>query len=174
MNKIVLNEINQMKFLFGYKPGKVLSEQDSVEVIHMDEDSDFMDIEDIEMMPSPDVAEPGVKPDVKPDTDRPRTRPSRPDYDPANIPSPDVDPHPQGEYDDDLIMKKGYGTKMGHDEDEDEVSYELELDDMPRSRRMRDIDTGTDMPRSRRMRDMDTSENMYEIEIDGDISELFN
>lgn len=31
MNKIVLNEINQMKFLFGYKPGKVLSEQDSVE-----------------------------------------------------------------------------------------------------------------------------------------------
>lgn len=157
MNKIVLNEINQMKFLFGYKPGKVLSEQDSVEEIDMDEDSDFMDIEDIEMMPSPDVAEPGVKPDVKPDTDRPRTRPSRPDYDPANIPSPDVDPHPQGS-------------------EEDEVSYELELDDMPRSRRMRDMDTSTDtdMPRSRRMRDMDTSENMYEIEIDGDISELFN
>ncbi len=170
MNKIVLNEINQMKFLFGYKPGKVLSEQASVEEIHMDEDSDFMDIEDVEMMPSPDVAEPGVKPDVKPGVDKPRTRPSRPDYDPANIPSPDVDPHPQGS-------------------EEDEVSYELELDDMPRSRRMRDMDTSTDtgMPRSRRMRDMDTdtprsrrmrdmdmAENMYEIEIDSDISELFN
>jgi hypothetical protein len=147
MNKIVLNEINQMKFLFGYKPGKVLSEQASVEEIHMDEDSDFMDIEDIEMMPSPDVAEP----DVKPGVDKPRTRPSRPDYDPANIPSPDVDPHPQGS-------------------EEDEVSYELELDDMPRPRRMRDTDT----PRPRRMRDMDMAENMYEIEIDSDISELFN
>lgn len=138
MNKIVLNEINQMKFLFGYKPGKVLSEQASVEEIHMDEDSDFMDIEDIEMMPSPDVAEP----DVKPGVDKPRTRPSRPDYDPANIPSPDVDPHPQGS----------------------------EEDDMPRPRKMRDTDT----PRPRRMRDTDMAENMYEIEIDSDISELFN
>jgi hypothetical protein len=162
MNKIVLNEINQMKFLFGYKPGKVLSEQASVEEIHMDEDSDFMDFEDIEMMPSPDVAEPGVKPDVKPGVDKPRTRPSRPDYDPANIPSPDVDPHPQGS-------------------EEDEVSYELELDDMPRPRKMRDMDMSrprrmrdTDTPRPRRMRDTDMAENMYEIEIDSDISELFN
>jgi LysM repeat protein len=28
MNRNLLNEINQMKFMFGYKPGKVLSEQD--------------------------------------------------------------------------------------------------------------------------------------------------
>ena len=163
MNKNVLNEINQMKFLFGYKPGKVLSEQKTVEEIYMDEDSDFMDFEDIEMSPSPDVAEPDVKPDVdRPDTDRPtRTRPSRPDYDPAHIPTPDPDTHPQGS-------------------EEDEVSYELEIDDMPRSRRMRDIEM--DMPKPRRMkdmsrsrmRDMDMAENMYEIEIDGDISELFN
>jgi hypothetical protein len=163
MNKNVLNEISQMKFLFGYKPGKVLSEQKTVEEIYMDEDSDFMDFEDIEMMPSPDVAEPEVKPDVdRPDTDRPsRPRPSRPDYDPAHIPNPNPDTHPQGS-------------------EEDEVSYELEIDDMPRSRRMRDIEM--DMPKPRRMkdmsrsrmRDMDMAENMYEIEIDGDISELFN
>jgi hypothetical protein len=42
--------------------------------------------------------------------------------------------------------------------------------DTPRPRRMRDMDT----PRPRRMRDMDMAENMYEIEIDSDISELFN
>lgn len=150
MNKNVLNEISQMKFLFGYKPGKVLSEQESVEEVYMDEDSDFMDFEDIEMMPSPDVAEPDVKPDVdRPDTGRPsRPRPSRPDYDPAKIRTPDPNTHPQGS-------------------EEDEVSYELELDDMPRPRRMKD------MSRSR-MRDLDMAENVYEIEVDGSIDELFN
>jgi hypothetical protein len=171
MNKNVLNEISQMKFLFGYKPGKVLSEQESVEEVYMDEDSDFMDFEDIEMMPSPDVAEPDVKPDVdRPDTDRPsRPRPSRPDYDPAHIPNPNPDTHPQGS-------------------EEDEVSYELELDDMPVKNpmgRMRDIDIDMeldDMPRPRRMKDMSRSrmrdldmvENVYEIEVDGSIDELFN
>ncbi len=32
MKKNLLNEINQMKFLFGYKPGRVLSEQETPEM----------------------------------------------------------------------------------------------------------------------------------------------
>ena len=63
--------------------------------------------------------------------EKPKTRPGRPNRDPAIL--PDVDPHPQG-----------------------------------KRRRMRDMDM--DRP-SRRMRDMD--ETIYEIEIDGDIEELF-
>ena len=43
MNKKVINEINQMKFLFGYKPGKVISEQDLPEM-----DLEEMEVEEID------------------------------------------------------------------------------------------------------------------------------
>jgi hypothetical protein len=161
MKKNVLNEIDQMKYLFGYKPGKVISEQKSRPISEMDyteeydeldEMEDVMDYteEDIEMDPfednfepvmsfdGPDVAPAPTKPDVMPDVtpEKPVTRPGRPNRDPAIL--PDVDPHPQGK----------------------------------RRRRMRDMDVDIDMDRpSRRMRDMD--ETIYEIEIDGDIEELF-
>ena len=105
MKKNLLNEINQMKFLFGYKPGRVLSEQEMPE---MDEGFRELDIEEPEMGFEddivdfdfgPEVAEPAiapdVKPDVKPDTDRPAPR-IRPDRDPSRLPNPDPDTHPQG------------------------------------------------------------------------------
>jgi hypothetical protein len=99
MKKDLRKELNEMKFLFGYKPGKVISEQ------HMP-DMDELDI----MMDSPDVAEPEVKPDT--DTERETKRPfdpSRRERDPNRLPYEDPDTHPQGKYDD--------------------MEYELEIDD---------------------------------------------
>ncbi len=103
MKKNLLNELNEMKYLFGYERGRVISEQKSLV-------EDFMDVE-------PDVAEP----EVKPDTDRDKRRrdreekpftPGRPDRDPNRLPYEDPDTHPQGFED-------------------EEVEYELELSDEP-------------------------------------------
>lgn len=135
MKKNLLNEINQMKFLFGYKPGRVLSEQETPEMEEMEEGFREIELDEPEMGFEedimdfdfgPEVAEPAiapdVKPDVKPDTDRPAPR-IRPDRDPSRLPNPNPDTHPQGR---------------------------------------------------RRHMDMDMDENIYEIEIDGDIEELFD
>jgi hypothetical protein len=103
MKKNLLNELNEMKYLFGYERGRVISEQKSLV-------EDFMDVE-------PDVAEP----EVKPDTDRDKRRrdreekpftPGRPDRDPNRLPYEDPDTHPQGFED-------------------EEVEYQLELSDEP-------------------------------------------
>ena len=103
MKKNLLNELNEMKYLFGYERGRVISEQKSLV-------EDFMDVD-------PDVAEP----EVKPDTDRDKRRrdreekpftPGRPDRDPNRLPYEDPDTHPQGFED-------------------EEVEYELELSDEP-------------------------------------------
>jgi hypothetical protein len=191
MKKNVLNEIDQMKYLFGYKPGKVISEQKSRPISEMDyteeydeldEMEDVMDYteEDIEMDPfednfepvmsfdGPDVAPAPTKPDVMPDVtpEKPVTRPGRPNRDPAIL--PDVDPHPQGK-------RRRRMRDMDVDIDMDRPSRRMRDMDRP-SRRMRDMDidmdVDIDMDRpSRRMRDMD--ETIYEIEIDGDIEELF-
>ena len=59
MEKKVLNEISQMKFLFGYKPGRVISEQELPEVYEdMVEDAE-MEMSDVEfdfpeVAPAPD------------------------------------------------------------------------------------------------------------------------
>jgi hypothetical protein len=46
MKKNVLNEIKEMKYLFGYKPGKVISEQDLPEQDYeMEDDISFYDDE---------------------------------------------------------------------------------------------------------------------------------
>jgi hypothetical protein len=147
-----------MRYLFGYKPGKVISEQDLPEEdyemeddisFYDDEDEDMSDIlgyddelfeeDDDIMFAEPDVAEPEVKPDTDVDPDVRPHRPRRPSRE--NL--PDYDPQPQGR----------------RKPSRDEVMYKLEFDDTQERRPMR------------RMRDMD--ENIYEIEIDGDIAELF-
>lgn len=158
MKKNVINEISQMKFLFGYKPGKVLSEQN----LPMEED--FSDMEDVmvddfedidlgpEVAPAPTREKERTREKEK-ETDKPY-RPSRPDRDPGRLPYTDPDTHPQGS-------------------DEDEIEYELEIDDVPRMDRpmgrMRNM--GMDRPMGGRNRNSDETE--YEIEIDGDIEDLF-
>jgi hypothetical protein len=145
MKKNVLNEIKEMKYLFGYKPGKVISEQDLPEQDYeMEDDISFYDDEIFEdddvMFAEPDVAEPEVMPDTDVDPDVRPHRPRRPDREDL----PNYDPQPQGR------RNRSFS---------DEVEYELEFEDGPKRRPMR------------RMRDMD--ENIYEIVIDGDIAELF-
>ena len=103
MKKNLLNELNQMKYLFGYQKGRVISEQDN----RVDED----DFEEDVMFAEPDVMEPEVMPDTDRDVEEKPYRPGRPDRDPNRLPYPDPDTHPQGEYDD------------------NEPVYELEIDD---------------------------------------------
>lgn len=93
MKKDLRKELNEMKFLFGYKPGKVISEQ------HMPDMEDELDI----MIGGPDVAEPDVKPDT--DTEKETKRPfdpSRRERDPNRLPYVDPDTHPQGRFDDEF------------------------------------------------------------------------
>jgi hypothetical protein len=161
MKKNVLNEIKEMKYLFGYKPGKVISEQDLPEEDYemeddisiydggAEDDISFSDDEIFEedddddvMFADPDVMEPEVVPDTDRDVEEKPYNPNRRERDPGKLPN--YDPQPQG--------RRNRSFR-------DEVEYELEFEDGPKRRPMR------------RMRDMD--ENIYEIEIDGDIAELF-
>ena len=173
MKKNVINEISQMKFLFGYRPGKVLSEQnlpteegyDMYEGLGME--TDMYEMDDDIVMVEPDVMEPEVKPDTDRDVEERPSRPGRPDRDPSRLPYTDPDTHPQGS-------------------DEDEIEYELEIDDVPRmdrpmGRRNRDMGMDRPMGRMRNMgmdrpmggRNRNSDETEYEIEIDGDIEDLF-
>ena len=110
MEKNLKNELQEMKFLFGYKPGRVISEQH----IPMDEDN-FEDVMDMDI----DFGDTDVAP--APTRERERTKeretekekpydPVRRERDPNSLPYTDPDTHPQGE-------------------NEDEIEYELELGD---------------------------------------------
>jgi len=79
MKRQIINEINDIRYLFGYKRGVVVSEQD--------------------------VAEPEVMPDVDIDTDTERiTRPNPFNPDRAKEFNPFPDLEPQGEEEDDIYM----------------------------------------------------------------------
>ena len=143
--KNLKQELNEMKFLFGYKPGKVISEQNIPEM-------------DDVMFAEPDVMEPEVKPDTDRDVEERPSRPGRPDRDPSRLPYTDPDTHPQGESDDEIE----YELEID-DEPRDEVEYELEIDDEPR-RPMRSMgrrDSMGDEPRRPRpMRSMGRRSSM--------------
>lgn len=172
MNKNVINEIKQMKYMFGYKPGKVISEQNIPEM-------------DDVMFAEPDVMEPEVKPDTDRDVEERPSRPGRPDRDPSRLPYTDPDTHPQGS--DEETEYELEIDDMPIFSDEDETEYELEIDDMPKMGKPMGR-MGMERPMGRRHRDEnepfmkkpmsrrhnDSDENEYEIEIDGDIEELFN
>jgi hypothetical protein len=127
--KNLRNELNEMKFLFGYKPGKLLSEQNIPEM-------------DDVMFAEPDVMEPEVKPDTDRGVEERPSRPGRPDRDPSRLPYTDPDTHPQG--------------RRRPSMDNDEVEYELEIDDEPRGEVEYELEID-DEPRG---------EVEYELEID--------
>jgi len=102
--KNLKHELQEMKFLFGYERGRVLSEQKNIPMDEKEMDMMFSDTEVMEPEVAPDVAEPEVKPDTDRGTKRRRT------FDPSRLPHPNPDTHPQGSED-------------------DEIEYELELDD---------------------------------------------
>jgi hypothetical protein len=128
-NKNLRNELNEMKFLFGYKPGKVISEQNIPEM-------------DDVMFAEPDVMEPEVKPDTDRGVEERPSRPGRPDRDPSRLPYTDPDTHPQG--------------RRRPSMDNDEIEYELEIDDEPRGEVEYELEID-DEPRG---------EVEYELEID--------
>jgi len=103
MKKDLRKELQEMKFLFGYERGRVISEQKD---FPKEDDMMFSDIE---------FAEPDTETEVVPDTER-EVKPSRPSrrertFDPDRFsPSERPEPHPQGRH-------------------KDEIEYELELDD---------------------------------------------
>lgn len=167
MKRHILNEINQMKFLFDYKPGKVISEQDTSMRETFEDYEDFLDHIDL----GPDVA-------PTPTRERERTREKereriikprreRPSRNPDDLPG--VDPHPQGEDETEyeLVLnmpkKDEIADRPNHfrqgtsnfDSDNEDVEYELEIEDMPRRRRM------------------PSDETEYELHLDGDIEDLF-
>lgn len=127
MKKSVLNEINQMKYLFGYQKGRVISEQENLPEMDEDimepevmsdmetEDEDLMDLETMSDMEN-EFEDFDLGPEVAPAPTREKERtrereretekpyePSRRERDPNRLPYTDPDTHPQGEgehYDD--------------------------------------------------------------------------
>lgn len=184
MKKNLINEINQMKYMFGYKPGKVISEQNSFTFENELEDIDTIEVDDFEMS-DPDVAEPETKPKT-----RPRTRPSEPDNDPFPNPFdpdrsrkfnplPDAEPQGRGRNHDDVFpgLRKTRRSEVNEPyiEDADEVEYELHLDtdiDELMDNKKVGLDNMVSKYLKRKHR-MEESENIYEIHIDSNIDELF-
>ena len=92
MKKNIINELNQMKYLFGYQKGRVISEQKKrLKEDEYDEDIIFAD---------PEIMDPEVMPDTDRDVKEKPYRPGRPDRDPNRLPYTDPDTHPQGEFED--------------------------------------------------------------------------
>jgi hypothetical protein len=119
MEKNLKNELQEMKFLFGYKPGRVISEQH----IPMIEDEFDMDIDfaDTDVAPAPTREKERTK-ERETEKEKPYD-PSRRERDPNRLPYTDPDTHPQGEveYELELDSLPSFG-------DDDEVGYEMELD----------------------------------------------
>ena len=105
MKKNVVNELNEMKYLFGYERGRVISEQKEVP---MEEDADFdvMGDEDIDVLDNVDYEYDGIDFDVesnreietpvRPDVDTP-TKPKNPDTPYSPKPGPKKNPKAENE-----------------------------------------------------------------------------
>lgn len=132
MEKNLKNELQEMKFLFGYKPGRVISEQH----IPMDEDN-FEDVMDMDI----DFGDTDVAP--APTRERERTKeretekekpydPVRRERDPNRLPYTDPDTHPQGENEDEIE----YELELGNDDDDinepfvDDIDSDYENSDL--------------------------------------------
>jgi len=102
MDKKVIDELNEMKYLFGYERGRVISEQkevpveedmmdtDVVGVVDYDEDGDTVDLEDITMSGRE------VETPVRPDVDTP-TKPHKPGTPYSPKPGPKKNPKAEDE-----------------------------------------------------------------------------
>jgi hypothetical protein len=92
MKKNIVKELNEMKYLFGYERGRVISEQKEVP---MEEDVDFdvMNDEDIDF----DVeSNREIETPVRPDVDTP-TKPKNPDTPYSPKPGPKKKPKAENE-----------------------------------------------------------------------------
>jgi hypothetical protein len=128
MKKALLNELNQMKYLFGYKPGRVISEQEinEAQMEMSDVEFDFP-----EVAPAPDKE----KTKEKETEERPKRR-GLPSRNPDDLPN--VDPHPQGRGDEEIEYELELDEpEMEFDMDEPEMDVDMEVEDEPMISRRR-------------------------------------
>lgn len=127
MKKDLKNELQEMKFLFGYKPGRVISEQD---MSKMEIDSEMDDEYDV------DFAGPDVAPAPSREKERERTAP---DTDP--FPNP-FDPERSKEINPLPDLQPQGKDRFSDDDDDDDInepftdeveSDEIESDDTSKS-----------------------------------------
>lgn len=112
-------ELQEIKFLFGYERGRVISEQANLPMDEKEMDMMFSDTEVMEPEIAPDIAPDIATPEVNPEeTKRERT------FNPSRLPHPYPDTHPQGRKKDKI--KNELELDYTHPQ---EVEYELELDD---------------------------------------------
>lgn len=123
MEKNLKKELQEMKFLFGYKPGKVISEQ------HIPMEEVDFEMDDV-MFADPDVMEPEVKPDTDRGVEERPSRPGRPDRDPNRLPYTDPDTHPQGEHEDEIEYEFEFGDDDVNEPFVDDVDSEYENSDL--------------------------------------------
>lgn len=142
MKKELLNELNQMKYLFGYLPGRVISEQTkpSGDTSSMSGSSEMaeaeMEMSDVEfdfpeVAPAPDKE----KTKEKETEERPKRR-GLPSRNPDDLPN--VDPHPQGRGDEEVEYELELDEpEMEFGMDEPEMGVDMEVEDEPMMRRNR-------------------------------------
>ena len=88
MDKKVTKELNEMKYLFGYERGRVISEQKEVP---MEEDVDFDVLDDVDVESNREIQIP-----VRPDVDTP-TKPKKPGTPYSPKPGPKKNPKAEDE-----------------------------------------------------------------------------
>jgi hypothetical protein len=110
--KLIIEDIQRMKYMFGYKPGKVISEQETNEF----EDFEFGDT---------DVAEPEVKPDVDTPT-KPDVHPQDDPLRPGRRTTPRPAPQASDEFEDEINDEPEFDFE---DEEEFEEISEEDFDD---------------------------------------------
>ena len=132
MKKELLNELNQMKYLFGYKPGRVISEQEinEAEMEMSDVEFDFP-----EVAPAPEKEKEKTR--ERETEERPKRR-GLPSRNPGRLPYEDPDTHPQGRGDEEIEYELELDEpEMDVDMDEPEMDVDMEVEDEPMISRRR-------------------------------------
>ena len=149
MKKDLKKELQEMKFLFGYKPGKVISEQNTPLMefdLEMDDEYD-VDFADPDVAPSPSREKEKERERTAPDTD-PFPNPFDPGRSKEFNPLPDLQPQGKDRFsdddDDDYKDRSMYSPHYGDDDNEDDENEpftdEVESDEVESDGASRDLE----------------------------------